>query len=86
MQTQFILVEPLPIPRSSPQATTHLRFSSVFGQELFREHLTIKFSLKDLSLPFRNQTYIYIGPLCLPFQDGLNKCVFSKSFSKIFKF
>jgi len=29
MQTRFILVRPLPVPTSSPQAT-HLRFSTIF--------------------------------------------------------
>ncbi|KAH1232559.1 hypothetical protein GmHk_09G025179 [Glycine max] len=34
MQTRFILVQPLPVPTSSPQAT-HLRFSTLFVKILF---------------------------------------------------
>jgi len=33
MQTQFILVRPLPVPTFSPQAT-HLRFSTIYVNPL----------------------------------------------------
>jgi len=48
-----------------------------FGNEVLLEYL---------SLTFRSQTHIYIGPSCLfklpfvHFQNGLKRCVFSKSF------
>ena len=51
----------------------------VFAQELLREHLTIKFSSKTLSSCFsKSDTHVY-RPI-VPFQNGLKRYVFSKSF------
>jgi len=55
----------------------------VFGQELFGEDLTIKFSLKLSLLLFEvRDTHIY-RPIA-SFQNGLKRCVFSKKKSEIF--
>ena len=39
MQTWFILVRPLPVPTSSPQAT-HLRFSTLFVKSFYKVWIT----------------------------------------------
>jgi len=51
----------------------------VFTQELLREHLAMKFSWNISLLLFEvRHTHIY-RPF-VPFQNGLKRCVFSKSF------
>ena len=52
MQTWFILVRPLPVPTSSPQAT-HLRFSTIFVKNPFYNFWTPK---ESLSLVFKKLT------------------------------
>ena len=50
----------------------------VFAQELLREHLAISSLRISLSCFLKSDTHIY-RPI-VPFQNGLKKCVFSKSF------
>ena len=55
MQTQFILVRPLPVPMSSPQAT-HLRFSTISVNPLqTSEHPRNPFSLCLGNSQFKRQ-------------------------------
>ena len=56
MQTRFILVRPLPMPTSSPQAT-HLRFSTIFVKIIFItfEHPRNPFPLCSGNSQFKRQ-------------------------------
>jgi len=56
IQTRFILVRPLPVPTSSPQAT-HLRFSTIFVKIFFTtfEHPRNPFPLCSGNSQFKRQ-------------------------------
>jgi len=55
----------------------------VFAQEfLLKEHLAMKFSWNISHWFLKSDTHIY-RPF-VPFQNGLKRCVFSKSFSEVF--
>jgi len=61
MQTQFILVRPLSMPTSSPQAT-HLRFSLTFVKIFFTtsEHPTNLFPLCSRNSQFKRQSVSWL--------------------------